>query len=392
MDPTAAAPLPSLYALDLPQLVEVLARLDQPAWRARQVWRWLYVGLVDDVAQMTDLPIGLRRSLAARFRLHTIAAETTTDSHDSPATKFLFRLRDGAFVETVLMHYGDEAAEAPDDDAPSGPLEARTAPASSAGAERHTVCLSTQAGCAMGCVFCATGQMGLLRDLDRGECVEQVVWCARALARDGRRLSHVVFMGMGEPLANWAATWGTVETLTDPDGLHLSARRLTLSTVGIVPGIDRLAAMGKPVRLAVSLHAPDDALRSRLVAVNRVYGLAAILDACRRYQAAGGRRITFEYVLIDGVNDRVAQAEALARSLRGLRSHVNLIPLNPTAGSPLRPSPPDRALAFRDALQRAGLGSTLRLRRGIDIQAGCGQLRMRVEGPVGRTLPLELSP
>ncbi len=394
VDQTSPASLPSLYACSLPQIAEALAGLGQPAWRARQVWRWLYVGLVDDFSQMTDLPSDLRRSLAARFRLHTITAATTTDSHDSPATKFLFRLRDGAFVETVLMHYGDEAAEAPDDDPPASPptLDARAAPASSAGAERHTVCLSTQAGCAMGCVFCATGQMGLLRDLDQGECIEQVVWCARTLARSGRRLSHVVFMGMGEPLANWAATWGTVETLTDPDGLHLSARRLTLSTVGIVPGIDRLAAMGKPVRLAVSLHAPDDALRSRLVAVNRVYGLAAILDACRRYQAAGGRRITFEYVLIDGVNDRVAQAEALARSLRGLRAHVNLIPLNPTAGSPLRPSPPDRALAFRDALQRAGLGSTLRLRRGIDIQAGCGQLRMRVEGPVGRTLPLELSP
>ncbi|MBK8538507.1 MAG: 23S rRNA (adenine(2503)-C(2))-methyltransferase RlmN [Ardenticatenia bacterium] len=399
MVPAAPDSRSSLYGFSLPQLVVLLADLGQPAWRARQIWRWLYVGLVDDFAEMTDLPAGLRAALAERFRLHTVTVETATDSHDSPATKFLFRLRDGKYIETVLMHYGDEAAEAPDDDEAVDAL----VPDDSAGeptglnpvsvpqTERHTVCLSTQAGCAMGCVFCATGQMGLLRDLDQGECVEQVVWCARSLAGRGKRLTHVVFMGMGEPLANWPATWGTVETLTDPSGLQLSARRLTLSTVGIVPGIDRLAAMGKPVRLAVSLHAPDDRLRSRLVAVNQVYPLQAILDACHRYQDAGGRRITFEYVLIEGINDRVAQAKALARQLRGLRAHVNLIPLNPTAGSPLRPSPPARALAFRDALQHAGLSTTLRLRRGIDIQAGCGQLRMRVEGPMGRTIPLELT-
>ena len=385
MDLAPSDPRPSLYRYALPELVAQLAELGQPAWRARQVWRWLYVGLVEDFAEMTDLPAGLRADLARRFRLHTLALVTATDSHDSPATKYLFRMADGSFIETVLMHYGDEAAEAPDDDDAPGP-------ASPAAGERHTVCLSTQAGCAMGCVFCATGQMGLLRDLDQGECVEQVLWCARALARSGRRLTHVVFMGMGEPLANWAATWGTVETLTDPRGLQLGARRLTLSTVGIVPGIDRLAAAGKPVRLAVSLHAPDEALRTRLVAVNQVYGLEAILEACQRYQAAGGRRITFEYVLIEGVNDRVAQAEALARRLRGLRAHVNLIPLNPTAGSPLRPSPPARALAFREALRREGLSTTLRLRRGIDIQAGCGQLRMRVEGRLGRTIPLEAAP
>jgi len=382
VDPTAPDARPSLYRFALPELVDLLAQQGLPAWRARQVWRWLYVGLAEDFAQMTDLPIGLREDLARRFRLHTLELVSATDSHDSPATKYLFRLGDGSHIETVLMHYGDEAAEAPDDD------EGPDSSSPSAG-ERHTVCLSTQAGCAMGCVFCATGQMGLLRDLDQGECVEQVLWCARALARSGRRLTHVVFMGMGEPMANWEATWGTVETLTDPRGLHLGARRLTLSTVGIVPGIDRLATAGKPVRLAVSLHAPDEALRSRLVAVNKVYGLEAILAACRRYQAAGGRRITFEYVLIEGLNDHASQAQALAGRLRGLRAHVNLIPLNPTADSPLRPSPPVRALAFRDALQREGLSCTLRLRRGIDIQAGCGQLRMRVEGRLGRTIPLE---
>jgi 23S rRNA (adenine2503-C2)-methyltransferase len=279
------------------------------------------------------------------------------------------------------MHYGDEAAVASDDDA------AEPEPGAAASRERHTVCLSTQAGCAMGCVFCATGQMGLLRDLGRGECVAQVVECARRLKAAGARLSHVVFMGMGEPLANWPATWGTVETLTDPDGFGLSPRRLTISTVGIVPGIRRLSESGLPVRLAVSLHAPDDALRGRLVAVNRVYGLDDILAACRDYQAAGGRRITFEYVLIDGVNDSPAQARMLARRVAGIHGHVNLIPLNPTAGSPLRPSPPARASAFAAVLRAAGFSCTLRMRRGIDIQAGCGQLRMRsAPGQVGRSL------
>lgn len=408
---------PSLYSLTLPQITAALAELGQPAWRAGQVWRWLYQGLVDDIAAMTDLPLTLRRQLAERFRLHRLHLLARSESSDSPASKLLFGLEDGQAIETVLMHYGDEGDDPPEPDDSPEPEE-RVAPAGSEaqqrasakegrpppaaprpaaptgpgqGAERHTVCLSTQAGCAMGCVFCATGQMGLLRDLDAGECVEQVVWCARELARQGRRLSHVVFMGMGEPLANWDATWATVERLTDPEGLALSPRRLTLSTVGIVPGIDRLSTAGKPVRLAVSLHAPDDALRSRLVGINRSHPLDAILAACRRYQAAGGRRITFEYVLIAGCNDDVAQAKALARRLRGIRSHVNLIPLNPTADSSLQPPSAAACLAFRDAIVAAGISCTLRLRRGIDIQAGCGQLRMRAEGRLGRgvQVPLE---
>lgn len=369
---------PSLYALTQEGLAAAMVELGQPAWRAGQVWRWLYQALVDDVQAMTDLPLDLRRQLVQRYRLHRLRLLARTESGDSPATKLLFGLDDGQAIETVLMHYGDEA-----DDPPEG--EDSGAPETGAG-ERHTVCLSTQAGCAMGCVFCATGQMGLLRDLDAGECVEQVIWCARELARRGKRLSHVVFMGMGEPLANWEATWATVERLTDPSGLALSPRRLTLSTVGIVPGIDRLAAAGRPVRLAVSLHAPDDELRSRLVGINRSYPLDAILGACRRYQAAGGRRITFEYVLIAGVNDSIAQAEALARRLRGIRSHVNLIPLNPTADSELQPPTSQTCLAFRETIVAAGLSCTLRLRRGIDIQAGCGQLRMRAEGRLGRTV------
>lgn len=374
---------PSLYALDRPGIEALVAELGEPRYRADQLWRWLYRHLAPSFEAMTDLPLALRAALAERARLHTMTEVDRTVSADGMATKLLFRLADGQMIETVLMHYVDPA-DAYDDAAPE-------ATDGSIPAGRHTVCLSTQAGCAMGCVFCATGQMGLMRDLDRGEAIEQVVWCARLLAAAGERLGNVVFMGMGEPLANWAATWGCVQALTDRQGLALSPRRLTISTVGIVPGIRRLAESGLPVRLAVSLHAPDDALRGRLVAVNATYGLDAILAACGDYQASGGRRITFEYVLIDGVNDRPEQAGALVERLAGLRAHVNLIPLNPTAGSPLRPSTPEAAGAFAGTLRRSGIPTSLRMRRGIEIAAGCGQLRSRAAtGQMGRTIPVAL--
>jgi 23S rRNA (adenine2503-C2)-methyltransferase len=367
---------PSLYGLSRPELDRLVSDLGEPRYRADQLWHWLYRRLAASFDEMTTLPAPLRARLAGLARLHTITELARTDSEDGLATKYLFRLEDGQLVETVLMHYVDPADL--DDEEP----EPGAVPPG-----RHTVCFSTQAGCAMACVFCATGQMGLVRDLSAGECVEQIVFCARRLQAAGERLSNVVFMGMGEPLANWEATRATIETLTDPDGLALGARRLTVSTVGIVPGIRRLAECGKPVRLAVSLHAPDDALRDELVGINRVYPLAAILDACRYYQAETGRRITFEYVLIDGVNDAPSQAARLAERLAGIRSHVNLIPLNPTAGSPHRPSPYPAAVAFERTLRRAGIPTSLRMRRGIEIQAGCGQLRSRAaEGRLGRSV------
>jgi 23S rRNA (adenine2503-C2)-methyltransferase len=367
----------SAYDLDPAQLADLLAELGQPAYRSGQVWRWLYRRCAADWSEMTDLPHSLRAELAERLSLQPLSLAARTDSEDGLATKFLFQLSDGQLIETVLMHYVDPAdAEA---DPEPGELPAG----------RHTVCLSTQVGCAMGCVFCATGQMGLLRNLTRGECLAQLVYCARLLAAAGETLSNVVFMGMGEPLANWPATWGTVQTLTDAGGWALSPRRLTISTVGIVPGIARLAAEDLPVRLAVSLHAPDDALRQQLVPVNDVYPLDEILLACRAYQAATRRRITFEYVLIAGVNDRPDQATALARLLAGVKSHVNIIPVNPTAGSTLRTPDYATAVAFETALRSAGLATTLRMRRGIEIAAGCGQLRSReAEGRVGRALAL----
>lgn len=384
------------------EIADLVARLEMPRYRADQIWHWLYARLAESFDEMTSLPAADRDRLSAVATIGETSIVTSTPSADGLAIKSLHGLADGRTVESVLMHYADPADDPGADDPGSDDRGAGDPSADDPRAEdpsaddpsvpggRHTLCLSTQAGCAMGCVFCATGQMGLERDLSRSECVEQVVIAARRLRAEGKRLTNVVFMGMGEPLANWQATWGTVETLTDPDGFAMSPRRLTISTVGIVPGILRLAQSRIPVRLAVSLHAPDDELRSRLVAVNRTYPLADILDACRVYQDAGGRRITFEYVLIDGVNDRVAHAIALGALIAGFNAHVNLIPLNPTAGSPMRPSTPGAARAFAQALRRAGMPVTLRMRRGIAIDAGCGQLRARhTTGRIGRSIPLE---
>ena len=368
----------SLYGMSRHEVAELIASLDMPKYRADQLWHWLYSRLASSFDEMTSLSASDRDRLAEVATLGETTLAALTPSSDDTARKSLHRMKDGRTVESVVMHYADPA------DDPS-------VERNDTSGDRHTLCLSTQAGCAMGCVFCATGQMGLERDLSRAECVEQVVLAARSLKDSGARLTNVVFMGMGEPLANWSATWGTVETLTHPDGFGMSPRRLTISTVGIVPGIRRLAASGLPIRLAVSLHAPDDDLRSRLVAVNRTYPLDAILEACREYQREGGRRITFEYVLIDGVNDRPDQASALAGLLNDFNAHVNLIPLNPTAGSPMRPSTPESARLFAQTLRRAGLPATLRMRRGIKIDAGCGQLRARhVDGRIGRSIPLSV--
>jgi 23S rRNA (adenine2503-C2)-methyltransferase len=241
-------------------------------------------------------------------------------------------------------------------------------------ADRATVCISTQAGCAMGCGFCATGQAGFERHLTTGEIVEQVVRAAAQARGLGRRLSNVVFMGMGEPLANYDRTWAAVERIHAD--LGLSARHLTLSTVGLVPGIDRLAAEALPVNLAVSLHAANDALRDDLVPINRRYPLEVLLDACARYLVAKGRRLSFEWAMIDGVNDRAADAAELAAICESLplAPHVNLIPLNPTPGWPTTGSPTERVQAFRADLLACGVNATVRRNRGTDIEAACGQL------------------
>ena len=323
---------------------ELAALLDgQPAYRARQVWDGLHRRALRP-AEMSDLPLGLRAELDEL--LPAALSEVERHTTDGGGTiKWLFGLHDGRRVETVLMAYPG----------------------------RVTVCVSTQAGCAMGCAFCATGQAGFDRQLTAGEIVEQVVAAVRA-ARP-RRVSNVVFMGMGEPLANYERTWAAVERIHGDVGI--SARHLTVSTVGLVPGIRRLAAEPLPVNLAVSLHAANDALRDRLVPINRRYPLGELAEACAAYVGATGRRLSIEWAMIDGTNDRPSDMAELARFARPLGAHVNLIPLNATPGYPVRGSPPLRVAGARQELERLGVRTTIRSTRGAEIDAACGQLAAR---------------
>jgi 23S rRNA (adenine2503-C2)-methyltransferase len=341
------------YDLDRAELEALLD--GEPRYRVDQVWRGLYEQLAEP-GDLTNLPAALRTQVAQALPpALALATERTSDRGET--VKWLWTLDDGTQVETVLMHYD----------------------------ERSTVCVSTQAGCAMGCGFCATGQAGFDRHLTRGEIVEQVVRASQRARRDGRRLSNVVFMGMGEPLANYDATWGAVERLHGD--LGLSARHLTVSTVGIVPGIRRLAQEALPVNLAVSLHAADDALRDELVPINRRYPLSTLLDACAGYLQAKGRRLSFEWALIDGVNDREVDVRNLVERARSLPlpAHVNLIPLNPTPGYAVRGTPAPRVRSFRDRLVAGGINATIRRTRGTEIDAACGQLRAEHEVQLPRT-------
>jgi len=338
-----------IFLLDLTydELKELLVSWGEPVYRADQIWGWLYRSLATDFQEMTNLPQGLRERLAEATLLQTMKPLEERVSADGLTRKVLFALRDDQTIECVLMHYE----------------------------RRHTACISTQVGCALGCVFCATGQSGLVRNLTPGEIVGQVLYFARSLKSEGERITNVVFMGMGEPLANYEATWQAIETLTHDEGFNLGARRITISTVGLVPGIRRLAEEGKQIGLAVSLHAPSDELRDELVPLNRRYPLAQVMAACHHYVGRTGRRISFEYALINGINDSPQQARQLAHLVDGLFCHVNLIPLNPVPESPYRPSSQDRILSFQAELNRSKVSNTLRVERGADIRAGCGQLR-----------------
>ena len=350
--------MPSIYDLSLAELETHVESLGAPKYRARQVWEWAYRHFAASYDEMANVPAGLRRQLAETLPFPALTVVTELASDDGLTRKRLIRLHDGKLIESVLMLYD-----------PRGDSRGRA-----------TVCVSSQAGCAMGCVFCATGQAGFDRNLTAGEILAQIAGFAREQADAGRqRLTNVVFMGMGEPMANYGAVWRAVETLHDADGMNMAARHITISTVGLIPGIRRLAEEPLQVGLAVSLHAPDEALRERLIPTAHRYPLPDILQACREYTAKTGRRVTFEYCLMDGVNDSPEQARALAAALEGMLCHVNLIPVNPTPDDSIRRPARGRTLAFQRELSARGVACTVRVEKGVEISAACGQLRGKAE-------------
>jgi 23S rRNA (adenine2503-C2)-methyltransferase len=348
-----------------PELEQWLAGRGQPAYRTRQLADSLYHGLAEDFASMRTLPTALRSQLEREAVIAGPRVRTELVAKDGRTRKLLLELADGKLIESVLMLY----------------------PATAESKARATVCVSTQAGCAFGCTFCATGQMGFDRHLSAGEIVAQVVYFSRELRRnpweapDGRIIDHVsnlVFMGMGEPLHNYDQTLKAVRILNMPEGLNIGARHMTISTVGVVPRILRLAEEPLQVNLAISLHAPTNAMRLQTMPVTRKYPIEAILDACKTYTAKTNRQVTFEYILLAGVNDQPEHARALGELLAPLRrlSHVNLIPVNATAAKYRMPSG-DAIRAFRDMLRQVGISNSVRVERGDDIAAACGQLRTR---------------
>jgi 23S rRNA (adenine2503-C2)-methyltransferase len=348
----------SLYDADRELLGAVLE--GQPRYRLDQVWKGLYVDFAEP-RDITSLPIAVRDRIDDTL---PSALELVTESAtaDGNTVKWLWRLHDGSSIETVLMHYPD----------------------------RSTVCVSTQAGCAMACGFCATGQGGFERNLSVGEIVEQVIRAARR-AQSGstpRRVSNIVFMGMGEPMANYDRMIAAVHRIHSDIGI--SARHLTISTVGIIPGIRRLTDEPLPVNLAVSLHAANDELRDELVPINRRYPLEQLYDACEDYLRVKNRRLSFEWALIADVNDRRSDAKELAQATRRLRAHVNVIPLNDTPGWPTTGSSPERVQAFAEELRSLGANVTVRANRGNDIDAACGQLRANHNGPTVTEVPARI--
>jgi 23S rRNA (adenine2503-C2)-methyltransferase len=350
--PGSRDPRPGLSGVDPAELGRWLAENGYPGYRARQLADHIWTASSVSVDEMQTLPAALRLRVAEHFRVDTLV-ETEVRPADAGLTeKALHRLDDGRLIESVLMRY----------------------PARGPRRERATICISSQAGCAVGCPFCATGELGFWRDLSTAEIVDQVRFWRRRLAGEGRRVTNVVFMGMGEPLLNTERVLEAAEALTDGRRFGLGARHLTISTSGVVPGIQELTRLRPQYTLAVSLHAARPELRDVLVPLNRRYPVANVVAAAAQYARATGRRVTYEYVLIDGINDTREDAAELSRLLSGHLAHVNLIPMNPVAHTPWQPSPPDRTEAFAAVIRSAGLRTTVRRNRGIEIGAACGQL------------------
>ncbi len=362
-----------IYDLDLHALAKVVSQWNEPAYRAKQIWQGLYQHLYNSPQQFTNLSKSLREKMADEFTFTAFTIKTYLDSSDKSTRKTLFQLPDGNLIESVLMRYGDPA----DDPAH---LSARSAKEKenfcmpAVAKKRRTLCISTQAGCAMGCVFCATGQMGFKRNLTSGEIVAQVMYYAQMLKGHNEVVSNIVFMGMGEPFHNYENTMAAIDRLNDSNGYNFGARRFTISTVGLVPQIKRFADEQRQVNLAISLHAADDDERLVIMPVNKRYKVDDILEACKYYIEKTHRRVTFEWALINGVNDTPETAKKLAERLKGLLCHVNAIPLNPTQGYSGEATSRQRANLFKETLEQAGVPCTIRMRRGIDSNAGCGQL------------------
>jgi 23S rRNA (adenine2503-C2)-methyltransferase len=355
------AAAPDLRGMTIEELEAFAAAIGEPAYRGRQLAAWVHARGVDAPERMTDLPASLRTRVAQAARVTALRVAHRADADRGDTVKYLLTCEDGSTIESVFLRYQDG---------------------------RRSVCVSTQVGCAMACTFCATGLAGVTRNLSPAEIVDQVY----TIQKDrGERVNHVVFMGMGEPLANYDATVRAVRLLAAPYGLRLSMRHLTVSTVGLVPQIDRLATERLPMTLAISLHAATDDVRSRLVPINRQYPLDALIGACRRYAAATRRRLTFEYVLLAGENDRPEDARALGARLKGISGHVNVIPWNPVPGMPHRRPGPDAVGRFVRAVRACGVATTVRLERGVEIMAACGQL-LRAQTPGGAPRRITTTP
>ena len=336
---------PNIKDLSFAEFEAYLYERKQPAYRVKQVWQWLYQKRAVSFTAMTNLAASFREQLAEDFVIGRLAIRRKSVSSDG-TTKILFGLNDGHNIESVLI---------PE-------------------VKRQTLCISTQAGCGLGCAFCATALLGLQRNLRASEIVDQIIEASRLLT-DQRRITHIVLMGMGEPLANYGQTTRALNVMTDPDwGLGISSRRITLSSVGLVPQIEKLIAE-TDVNLAISLHAADDALRTKLMPVNRKYSLQQLIDCCRSLPIPRRKRITFEYVLLRGINDSEADAHRLGDLLRGLRCKINIIPFNPHVGSPFKRPSDEEIVHFQQILYGRGLQVNVRRPRGVDIQAACGQLQ-----------------
>ena len=328
------------------ELTERIAESGEPAYRAQQIWQMLYKQLIASPNDFSNLSKGLRQKLDESYCFEPLMVKKDLKSSDGQTNKLLFGLWDGRMIESVLMRYR----------------------------ERNTICISTQVGCPMNCAFCATGQMGFIRNLSAGEIVAQILFFARMLKSEGQKLTNIVVMGMGEPFHNYDAVMKAIGIINDPDGMNFGERRITISTVGIIPRIEQFTYAHRQINLAVSLHAPSNTIRDQIIPANIIYPLDELLEACKNYTEKTGRRITFEYALIHGLNDNYENAVMLSKRLKGMLCHVNLIPLNSTEKYDGSGSNHDRTQSFKSVLDRNGIPCSVRLKRGIDIGAGCGQL------------------